>query len=141
MQAAFISTGDHGLRQTRTPSFVNSLWAAAEIRDGKQAKYVRPLLPALRSGLRWSAFITVTVQLLDRVVQFSGEFTPVAPPPTIAMFTLPFAPRLRSISGTDSASPGGSDAPGAVIEENAVLFDTWCIEIVRGAPSAITRVS
>ncbi len=106
-----------------------------------QAKYVRPLLPALRSGLRGQTFITVTVQLLDRVVQFSGSSTPVAPPPTIAMFTLPFAPGWRSISGTDSASPGGSDAPVRVIEENAVLFDTWCIEIVRVLPSAITRVS
>ncbi len=141
MQAAFISTGDHGLRQHATPSFVSSLWAAAEIRGGNAGKYVLPLLPALRSGLRWSGLLTVAVQLLDRVVQFSGEFYTVAPPPTIAMFTLPFAPRLADISGRDSASPGESDAPGAGYQENAVLFDTRRIEIVRGATQAITRVS
>ena len=43
-------------------------------------------------GFVGQAFVTVAVQLLDRVVQFSGEFYTVAPPPTIAMFTLPFAP-------------------------------------------------
>ena len=85
-------------------------------------------------GFVGQTFIAVAVQLLDRVVQFSGEF-----------YTRRAAADNRNVHFAIRAQVGGvfqkqiqhllveATRLVRIIEENAVLFDTWRIEIVRGA--------
>jgi hypothetical protein len=73
------------------------------------------------------------VQLFHRIVQLSGELnTPVAPPPTMAILTLPLAPRLEYFSGTGSAFPDGNDAPGAGYRGKCSSLSRPGVKVVRG---------